>query len=372
VFDPQGLFASTNQNFSVVQKVLPQGITGHIAAVTTNGAALSNTLVGIASLTRNLVSSQYTETDSNGNFTIYTLPDTYNVEVVKDGFITDQSVAVVVQCGQFTATNLAYASASLTLSGTVTDGGTGQGIGGLTVSAKDSVNGNLEGVAFTATNGHYSVSVTPSNAWRLRVGQAALAQAGYLALANRTNVVITNTSLSNINFSFAKPTAIVFGTVKDDHGNPVPGCIVDGSQIGGSPPRESDGVSVSTNGNYSVGLAAGTWALSQLPDQLAQWGLTGALATNVTLSNSQTLALNVVLTRTNFPSLAGPARDSPSQVHFALTGLPAVNYLVQFSTNLSTSNWFPLRVTNGGCAPVMITDSQATNTARYYRALILP
>ena len=54
-----------------------------------------------------------------------------------------------------------------------------------------------------------------------------------------------------------------------------------------------------------------------------------------------------------------------NQFHFNLTGMVGKNYIVQFTTNLSSTNWIPL-VTNA--APFTVIDTNAISAQRFYRA----
>jgi hypothetical protein len=49
------------------------------------------------------------------------------------------------------------------------------------------------------------------------------------------------------------------------------------------------------------------------------------------------------------------------------------NYTLQMSTNLSTTNWVTLYVTNNPAADfIRLTDPNATNQRRFYRILVGP
>jgi hypothetical protein len=97
-----------------------------------------------------------------------------------------------------------------------------------------------------------------------------------------------------------------------------------------------------------------------------------AVVTNVNLADGQVFQENLVDVRTNFPTLSSPSHPSAGHAQFFLNGLGPQNYLIQYSTNLGSTDWSPLLTTNGGCAPVPIVDSNAVDAARYYRAVIAP
>ena len=48
------------------------------------------------------------------------------------------------------------------------------------------------------------------------------------------------------------------------------------------------------------------------------------------------------------------------------------NYTVQMATNLISTNWIPLLVTNPSSSSFLFSDPHATNQQRFYRVLIGP
>jgi hypothetical protein len=56
-----------------------------------------------------------------------------------------------------------------------------------------------------------------------------------------------------------------------------------------------------------------------------------------------------------------------------LTGVANQNYTIQMSTNLSSTNWISLFITNNAATnSFMVIDPNATNKQRFYRTLIGP
>jgi hypothetical protein len=72
------------------------------------------------------------------------------------------------------------------------------------------------------------------------------------------------------------------------------------------------------------------------------------------------------------PTLGQPARLSGNQFQFQFSGLAGQNYTVQVSTNLASTNWHTLLITNLLASPVFIQDNQATNKERFYRVMVGP
>src|SRR5579859_264329 len=127
VSQSQGLFAPVTQPFSVAQKFYPQGVTGRVTDSAT-GLPLTNTLIGLGS--QSTSGARVTQTDGNGFFTLYLLPNTYSPVVVKDGYISDQNNQATVVCNQFATNNPTPTNVSLTISGKVSDIATGAGLAG--------------------------------------------------------------------------------------------------------------------------------------------------------------------------------------------------------------------------------------------------
>ncbi len=63
------------------------------------------------------------------------------------------------------------------------------------------------------------------------------------------------------------------------------------------------------------------------------------------------------------------ARISPTQFGFSIGGSNGVNYTVQYSTNLASTNWATLTSFQLTTNPFPIVDENATNSVRYYRVL---
>lgn len=74
-------------------------------------------------------------------------------------------------------------------------------------------------------------------------------------------------------------------------------------------------------------------------------------------------------TRSAAPELTSPERLSPTQFQFLLNGLPGGYYAIQKSTNLNSTSWSTLIITN---APAVIVDASATNRNAFYRAVSAP
>jgi len=364
VSDPASILTAGTQAVSVVQYDYPQTIAGRITFAV-SGLPLTNCLVGAVGLGS---AALLTLTDTNGNYLMHVVPGSYVVVGFnQQGAVFNQNQITVISCGQAVTNNIVVTNGAFSISGRVTDSGTGAGIPDLQVDAHTP--DNLGANSFTDTNGNYTLQVT-ANTWSLHPTTGAAAERGYVD-HTRSNIVVTSASVSGVNFSLSKPTALIYGSVKDTHGNPVIGI-----QISTRDPANNFhpvGRSFATDGSYSIGVLAGTWNnVAPNSGDLALQGFSAGSGANVTLVAGQTTNLNFVVTRTNFPTLTSPVHISSSQFQFLLNGLAGRSYTIQTVTNLEDTSWLALLTTNVPCTSVFILDSQATNNQRFYRALILP
>jgi hypothetical protein len=68
-----------------------------------------------------------------------------------------------------------------------------------------------------------------------------------------------------------------------------------------------------------------------------------------------------------------PLSSQSRPFQFQLTTDPGVIYTLQFATNLNLPvAWNTLLVTNASVTPIQVTDTNATNSQRYYRAVVAP
>src|SRR5258708_18009364 len=217
VSDPTGSLTSVTQAFAIVQRVYPQGITGRVTSSAT-GLPLTNTILGLEGTVGTI--GGFTVSDNNGNYSFYCLPGLYVVVGLNaNGAVYDQAALVSVACGQTVTNNLIVTNGTFFIAGRVTDGATGLGIPALSVDANTA--NNLAVQTLTDTNGNYAVQVT-TNTWSIHPSTGSAPEAGYVD-PTRIDVSITSSSTSNISFVLSKPTALIYGAIKDAWNTPVVG-----------------------------------------------------------------------------------------------------------------------------------------------------
>lgn len=289
VSDPANGFTAVTKPFTVAQKAYPQGIRGKVTAAA-GGAALTGTFVILLNSNGNSIGGCLT--DTSGNYAINTLPGSYMVIALPQGYVASgANASVTVVANQFVTNNQAMAAGTFTLAGRITDATSGAGIPGIAMFAQSTNNLFAYSLA-SDTNGYYSYAVSPSQ-WRLEAPGSGLAQLGYVQ-PNKPTVNIINASVTNVNFVSAKATALIYGTVKDGQNN-----LVNGVDMRADDQSfnlyESDGRSLPTNGVYCLGVPAGAWNVQVQTDTLPS-GFTGGSSSNLTLSAGQAAQVNVVLT----------------------------------------------------------------------------
>jgi hypothetical protein len=89
-------------------------------------------------------------------------------------------------------------------------------------------------------------------------------------------------------------------------------------------------------------------------------------------ANSTNHNFSLTINPAPIPPSLGQAIKSGSQFQFSVTGSTGVNYTIQSTTNLISTNWASILTTNPTANTFLFSDPNATNPSRYYRILIGP
>ncbi|HEY5233597.1 MAG TPA: Ig domain-containing protein, partial [Verrucomicrobiae bacterium] len=246
---PSGHFSTTNVFFSITNFPYAQRITGTVVSNTT---PVPNAVIILFPAPRGSDHGPGepvggTVANNSGVYSIQVPPGTYEPVAFKSNYVANFSTSplLTVSSGT-TTTNLALTSATATISGKLVDADNSSiGLPGVMVPATS--NSGSIAVGFTDTNGNFTLRVG-SGSWGIS-GDAAgsLNSLGYVGYDNNTNV---NAGTTGLVFPFKKATALFYGTVKDNFGNPLPGIDINAYASGA---YSSDGNS-DTNGYYVVGV----------------------------------------------------------------------------------------------------------------------
>jgi plastocyanin len=104
-------------------------------------------------------------------------------------------------------------------------------------------------------------------------------------------------------------------------------------------------------------LAAGDYTLSAIASD------------NMGLTATNSVAISVV---TPEPIVISAFQTSPTSFQFNYTATPGLQYFVQYSTNLTLSNWTAIVTNTAASNPETFVDTNATNNPAFYRVGQLP
>jgi hypothetical protein len=99
-------------------------------------------------------------------------------------------------------------------------------------------------------------------------------------------------------------------------------------------------------------------------------GGTNSFIVRVTDATTVSVTRSLTLVVTSRPSITSPIRFSASQFRLTVNCVAGQNYTIQRSDNLAS--WSTLLVTNSPASSFVVSDTTATNAARFYRVLVGP
>jgi|GEM_PF-553961 len=360
---PAGHFTPITNLFTVTNFPFGQKITGNVLSNGTS-AAVPNAVVllfpppqpGKGGPGGNPLAG--TVANSSGGFSLQAPPGTYMPVAFAGNYAANLSSAPVLTlaASQTITTNLTLVNATTSISGSVVDANNSSvGLPGVMVPTMSS--GGLLAITFTDTNGNFNGPVT-AGTWKLQVQDTSLIVHGYVGLNNGTNV---SAGATGVTLAVPKATALFYGSVTDNLGNPLAGIDVganDSSYLYG-PDGYTD-----TNGNYFLGIVGGlTWQIQissdkspanfifSQPDfdsnggtninsgQAVLANFTAILATNYITGNVQANGTNIVGVGVN-------ANATINSVNFSQYADTDANG--NYSMNVGNGNWNISLNCNGG------------------------
>jgi uncharacterized repeat protein (TIGR03803 family) len=254
---PGGHFEPLTNQFAVANFPFLQTVTGNVVSNST-GTTLPNAVVlmfppprpGDSGPSGNPLAGVVA--NNAGSYTAQLPPGTYMPVAFESNYAANLSTAplLTLAASQTITTNLTLTNASTSISGNVVDAGNPSiGLPGVMIPVQ-STDGLLV-ITFTDTNGNFNVPVT-AGTWKLQVQGSSLIVHGYVGLDNGTNVSAGTTGLT---LALPKATALFYGSVTDNLGNPMAGIDVEAYDTGSNlygPDGYTD-----TNGNYFLGIVGG-------------------------------------------------------------------------------------------------------------------
>jgi hypothetical protein len=307
-------------------------------------------------------------TDSNGSYVLAVSNATWYVSADNNasglpyGYSLQQA-QIPIANGQAIQTNLIASLATAHLLGHASDSAANPINGGIMLGfgpGGQNVNAQI------GSDGSFDVPVS-AGSWTLSLESETASSRNLVAPQLSFNVT-DGVNVSNINYVAQISTRTISGTVKTGSNTGISGLnVFAGALINGT--NYSSNATTDSGGNYSMLSLQGVWSVG-----LDQQGLSQRGYANVSNQNADTSSANQVV---NFvvnkilPTLSGAARLTGQRFQFLINGPGGQNFTVQFTTNLSQTNWSTLQITNGA-TPITVLDPAATNPARFYRVLLGP
>jgi len=301
--------------FTVTNFPWPQKITGNVVSNGTS-TTLSNAVVLLMPGTHNSPVAG-TVANNAGSYTIPVPAGTYLPVVARSNYACNFSTPPVIALGSgaTVTTNLSLTNATASISGKVVDANNPAiGLPGVMVPAQ-SPNG-LIAVTFTDTNGNFNLPV-PIGTWGVKADDTSLIVHGYLGLQNRSNVVAGTTGIT---ITVPKANALVYGSVKDNVGNPLP-ALDEYADDQNNNLYETDGYT-DANGNYFLGVMS-------LGSSDPWW----------VEANNDSQLTNYIFSQPNFGSNNGTNISANTAAQINFTGIAANN---QITGTVKDSNNNPI------------------------------
>lgn len=252
VSSPSGRFAPITTPFVVSPAPYPQSISG---SVVSHGTNVPNAVVilfppprpgrGLGTPRAAVIA------DHAGHYTLPAPTGSYAPVAFKSHYLVDASALPVLTLngGATITTNLALTDATAGISGRLVDANNASlGLPGILLMAQSSE--GFMGIGFTDASGNFALDVRPGQ-WGVRADDLSLVVHGYLGLEARTAV---NAPATGVTLAVPKATALLYGHVTDQLGNPLAGIDVYVSDNQGR--SQTDGYT-DPNGNYFAGVVGG-------------------------------------------------------------------------------------------------------------------
>jgi hypothetical protein len=250
---PGGHFSPITNSFTVTNLPYAQKFTGTVAS---NGVAVPNAVVILFDgSNQNLNTVGAAVANNAGLYSIPAPVGTYLLAAFKTNFLADTTAAagLVLNASANFHTNLNLIVATNSISGKVVDtNNSSLGLPGLLLPVQNRA--GLLGICFTDTNGNFTARVT-ADQWQVQSISGGIALHGYLELQNEPVEDASTGSVAGVSIALPKATALFYGTVKDNFGNPLPGTVaVEATDNNGN--YIADGFT-DTNGYYVTGALGG-------------------------------------------------------------------------------------------------------------------
>ena len=344
---PASHFAPLTNQFEVTNFPFPQRFTGTVVSNDT-GATVPNAIVILISPHANGETGGGTVANAAGHFSLGAPPETYSLCAFQNSYLTCLPTAPVLGLsgGQTATTNLTVTHATASIAGSLVDAGNPSvKLAGVMVSAQSS--SGLIGIAPTDATGSFSLGVT-NGTWKLKQFTASLVIHGYAGAQTATNVTAGTTGVT---LTVPKATALIYGSVKDTLGNPLPALDVyahDNNSL------YTTDVYTDANGNYvqgAMGLGPSDpwWTVANDNNQLTNYAFSPGHHDSTNVGLGQAVLRNFIgILATN--QISGWLKDSQGNPLagieiYASARIGGLSYDQEVDTD--SSGHYSLNVANG-------------------------
>ena len=305
---------STNISDGVAVRLNIIGVpaTNHLSGYVrdNNNRAITNVGVFAQATISGQSFNQYSQTDTNGNYSLNVANGSWNVGVNcgggsdslnQLGYLCVTNQTVIISNNNGTA-NFIAPIVNAYIAGYVRDTGS-NALANVGVYAHDAAGIYPDANGTTDATGHYSLNVV-NGTWNVGVscygGSGSLSQLGFLCVNEQPVTVSNNTG--TVNFAVLPAPYQILGYVRSTGGAPITNVNVNANSTISGTPYNANGMT-DTNGFYSFNVASGTWNVNVNcyggpGDSLASEGYLCVNGQSVTISNTNGVA--------NFSALAAP------------------------------------------------------------------
>jgi hypothetical protein len=321
-----------------------------------------------------------TFTDTNGNYNAAVTSNFWTLQPSKQRLTRrayvepEATFQVDASSGTVTNANIALPKGNALFYGRITDtngapfvnvefdGSTGNGI-----------TNSFDAKGYSDQNGNYAVAILGdvTNYWSDNANSSKNTALGNYIVNFYNTMTFSPGQTMQENFTALPVTAAISGHVQDNSGTNVVGVGLNAiATINGDNYESLDGTT-DNSGNYTLAVASGTWSVQfftgNFSDSLDNHGYVDLNTPHYVSIPPTNAVLNMVVYPIGTPLIVGPARFSRTQFGFSVEGAVGVNYTVQVSTNLTITNWANLTSFQLTSNFFPVVDTQATNSARFYR-----
>jgi hypothetical protein len=342
---PSGHFTPLTNFFNVTNFPYAQSFTGNVFSNNT-ATVVSNAVIILLQPSGNgsMKPQGGAVANNSGSYTIKAPPGTYLLAAFRSNYLANLATAPTLSLGSGSTitTNLTLTNATQSISGKIIDANNSSiGLAGLLMPV--STQNGLLGICFTDTNGNFTTRVN-ANQWKIGGDSGGLAVHGYVGLQNSVQVDTTAGSVSGVTIALPKATAIFYGSVKDNLGNPLAGIDVYANDNNNQ--YQSDGYT-DANGNYIAGASAADWQVNVSSDS-SPANYLFSQGFDTTLSVGQAVLWNfIAILATNH--ITGHVQFNGNPVSgvqvYAYANINGVDYQSQVDTDSSGN--YSLNVGNG-------------------------